>query len=356
MRRRSSFVAGMVLVFAVAHAERAHAQEGDLARARALYDEAGELERRGQWPQAVEKLRAALRIRETPNLRYALGWALENDDKLLEARAEYDVAERTARGTAEDVAQLARARRAELDAKTPVVRVTVPAAWRASARVTVDGRDAPVQGGASVLPVNPGARVVRVEGAGGAPVERIVYVSRGETKSVDVSAPDRDAASGETHVAQRRFPHREGAARRDADEGAHGDRVVPWVLVGGGAALAATGAVLLVSSFADASRRDDAMNAWCTQTACTGGNTATVPETPQAAAQRQEAEDAAARGNMKQTAAAILGGAGVVAAAVGGVLLVRGSESKDAPRNARGLRFVAAPTLGGVAASATLRF
>jgi hypothetical protein len=65
-------------------------------RARALFDEAGELERQGQWSAAQERLRAAIRIHETPHLRYALGWALENDDKLLEARVQYETALRLA--------------------------------------------------------------------------------------------------------------------------------------------------------------------------------------------------------------------------------------------------------------------
>src|SRR5262249_22650549 len=65
-------------------------------RARALFDEAGALERCGQWAAAQERLRAALRLRETPQLHFALGWALENEDKLIEAKLEYETAARLA--------------------------------------------------------------------------------------------------------------------------------------------------------------------------------------------------------------------------------------------------------------------
>jgi len=111
-----------VLVALLALAPSANAQErnADLERARALFDEAGELEREGQWPAAQDRLRAALRIRETANLRYALAWALANDDKSSEARIEYEIALRLAQRTGnEEVRVLASTRIAELDRRTP---------------------------------------------------------------------------------------------------------------------------------------------------------------------------------------------------------------------------------------------
>ncbi len=344
-----SRLAVAVFLVAAASSSTARAQDGDLARARALFDEAGALERRGQWTLAADKLRAALRIRETPHLRYALGWALENDDKLLEARSEYETAERTARGTADDVETLARTRRAELDAKMPVVRVVVPSSWRTGTRVTVDGREASIQSGSATINANPGARVVRVEHTGTAPIERIVYVSRGETKVVE--------APGTLGTRIDELPR---SAERDdgaTDRKRGGEPVLPWILVGGGAALVATSAALFISSLGDSSDRDAAMGAWCTETACTNGNTATTPETTAATMKRQEAEDAASRGNMKQTAAAIVGGGGIVAAAIGGVMLLRAGEpDKPSVGSPSRVRIGAGPTLGGFGASASFRF
>lgn len=92
------------------------AADDDLQRARALFDEAGDLEKQGQWTAAQERLRAAIRIRETPHLHYALGWALENDDKLDEAMAEYEVAKRLAAAAGNaDVERLAESRIEVLD-------------------------------------------------------------------------------------------------------------------------------------------------------------------------------------------------------------------------------------------------
>lgn len=106
--------------------------DDDLQRARALFDEAGELEKQGQWSAAQDRLRAAIRIRETPHLHYALGWSLENGGKLEEARSEYDLAKQQAGSAGNaDVERLAIARLDAIDRKQkpaaePIV-MTVPA-------------------------------------------------------------------------------------------------------------------------------------------------------------------------------------------------------------------------------------
>ena len=121
MLQRFCLTAPLLLaVLALAPSVNAQEQSADLEHARVLFDEAGELERQGQWPAAQDRLRGALRIRETANLRYALGWALANDDKSNEARVEYEIALRLAERTGnEEVRTLASTRLSELDRRTP---------------------------------------------------------------------------------------------------------------------------------------------------------------------------------------------------------------------------------------------
>lgn len=132
MQSRARFVVSpaLVLSLTLSIAPRAHADD-DLQRARALYDEAGELEKEGQWGAAQDRLREAIRIRHTPNLHYALGWALENDDKADEARSEYDLARRLASSSGNaEVEKLAAARIDAIDHKpkaaSGVVNGTAP--------------------------------------------------------------------------------------------------------------------------------------------------------------------------------------------------------------------------------------
>jgi hypothetical protein len=334
-------------------ARSAAAQDSDIERARALFDEAGELERQGQWSAAQEKLRAAIRIRETPHLRYALGWALENDDKLLEAKIEYETAARLAsqKQGADDVARLANARLSEVEKKTPLVQVRVFGGSATGARVIVDGRATTLKDDMVAMPVNPGSRVIRIERPGQPPNEQLVYVPRGMVRVVDVPRTDTVASRTASH-------DRHDAA---SDTTTHllvkeeRSNTVPIILVASGAALVLGGGVLFAASASDASERDERMAQWCTATACSGGTTATLPESADATAHRQAATEAAERGNTKQAIGVAVGGIGLVGVAVGTYFLLRGQEHPASP-TARKLAPTAGMIPGGAMAGATFTF
>jgi hypothetical protein len=357
-RSIAPFVAAATIFSAV---QPARAQDGDIERARALFEEAGELERHGQWSAAQDKLRAAIKIRETPHLRYALGWALENDDKLLEAKVEYETAARLGRerAGAEEAARLAVSRLAELEKKTPVIKVRVGGGAKANARVIVDGREIKRDDDIAAAPVNPGSHVIRVERpsdgpSGRAPIttEQMVYVGRGTIQTVDIDAGEAVAVRDSAQDRHGRVPSRSPVARRPAttEDGS----VVPWVLFTGGLAFVAGGGALLISANGDANDRDAAQARWCTATACSGGTTATRAETPEAASYRREASEAADTGNTKQAFGLAVGGAGLIAATVGAILLLRDDTHPEKPVTRA--RASAAPLPGGAFASAAFTF
>ena len=320
----------------------AHAEPTDLERARALFEEAGELERQGQWVAAQDRLRAALRIRETPHLRYALGWSLENGDRLIEARTEYEVALRLAeRSGAVEVSHLAETRIAEVDRKIPLLQIHVRGVLARDTRVLVDGREVIVHGDVGTVPVDPGPRSVRVERSGKSPTEETVTVTQGVFRVLEVQGDSPGIGEDRGRLATGSRP------------------IVPWVLVGAGGALALGGVLLFVSSASDASRRDDDTRQWCDATACVGGTTATKAESVDATMLRRDAEAAASRGNTKQIVGAIVGGVGVATIATGAYLLLRGRghERDHASRTLRsGLRVDAAPLPGGAMGGASLTF
>lgn len=326
-----------VLLAILSLAPRALAEPSDLERARTLFDEAGELERQGQWAAAQDRLRAALRIRETPHLRYALGWALENDQLLIEARTEYEVALRLAqRGNAEEVSRLASSRIVEVDRKIPLLQIHVRGRLARDTHVFVDGHELVVHGDIGTLPVDPGARTVRVERSGKTASEEAVTVAPGVFRVVEVQGDTSGVLDD---------PAVQPDTRRRS--------VLPWVLIGGGGALTLGGLGLFVSSASDSSTRDDNMAKWCEATACVNGTNATRPETAEAAGFRREAYDAASRGNTKQVVGAVIGGVGLVGIAAGTYLLVKNRERDDAPRAARpGVRIDATALPGGGAVGA----
>src|SRR5688572_28856013 len=107
----ASAIVAIALTTAPALPARAQAAEptpAEIAVARKLFTEASELEQAKNWSGAEGKLREAVAIKETPGLRYHLGFCLEQQGKLVEALVEYDRAdEMLARGVkAPDVAEL----------------------------------------------------------------------------------------------------------------------------------------------------------------------------------------------------------------------------------------------------------
>lgn len=343
----SSRIAGIALGL-VLLTSKAWAGDAETERARALFDEAGELERRGQWGAAQERLRAALQLRETPQLYCALGWALENDDKLNEARIEYETALRSGRDRAgaEDAVRLATTRLAELGRTTPMIRVRSAL----ESRILVDGRELTREGDFASTPLDPGSHVVRVEPTAGRAFEQIVYVGRGTDNRVDIDTSD--AAS--TREGE---PFRLTSTPMLLPTGKKPNVILPWLLVAGGASLAAGGGALLFAAGADAEQRDAMQSRWCSAVACSG-QTATRYETREAASYRLAAAEAARSADAKQAIGVALVGTGVISAAVGTVLLLRADDHTEKKAGDARLRprASAAPLPGGGFASATFSF
>lgn len=340
-----SFCAAMMI-----RASVAHAADPDLERARALFEEAGDLERHGQWAGAQGKLREALKLRETPQLHYALGWSLENDDKLLEAKTEYEAALRLGqnRSGGEEATRLATTRLADLEKKMPIIKVRVTGGAKATARVVVDGKEIKRDDDVATTPVNPGSHVIRVERTGTEEaIEQMAYVGRSTVRSVDVDTGDVVTSGGATQDRHIAVPLKMSLGSTTTSGG--NDRVLPWILVSAGAAAMAGGVVLLVASKGDASERDEAQSRWCVMTACNGIR-ATLPESSAAAALRKQSVDAADAGNTKQAIGFAIGGVGLATAALGAYLFVKGGEKSS------GTTASATPLPGGGYASASFRF
>lgn len=347
MRRLRSTVASLVLGLVVLGGPSpALGADADTERARALFDEAGELERRGRWRDAQERLRAALRLRETPQLHYALGWALENDDKLLEARDAYVTAVRLGRERSDgaEVTRLASVRLAAIEREVPVLRVRVRGGHM---HVVVDGREVPREGGVASAHVNPGSHVIRVERDGRGAVEQMVYVGRSAVRTIEVGDGDLRTA---------RKPSRSGAPAARSKGGASAGRdepVLPWLLLSGGVALLVGGGALVVSAADDADRRDVMHGRWCGAVACTGARPARM-ETAEAASWRREAEEAAATSSTKQVAGLSLGGLGLLTATVGVLALV--TSDKSSKDSTTGAQTSAAPLPGGAYVRTSVSF
>ncbi len=316
MRAARLVVVGALLLLLGSATCPARATDSDSARARALFEAAGELERDGRWSAAQDRLRAALRLRETPQLHFALGWALENDDKLLEARIAYETAARMSRERqgGDEARRLAIARLGDLETMTPILHVRLPFGTSSSARIIVDGAEIVRAGNVATTFVNPGSHVVRIERDASGAIEHMVYVGRGAERTVDV---DTNVAVTTSDTMQNRHGPSAAApaarvANRESAKASERDSIVPWLVLSGGIAFVAGGGALLISSAGD---HDDA------------------------------------RGAVGLTA----GGVGLIGATVGALLLLRTLEP-GAPRPKKRAATSAASVRGGAMATATISF
>jgi hypothetical protein len=335
--RATRFAFGALLLLgSTSVASFARGADSDTARARALFEAAGELERDGRWSAAQDRLRAALRLRETPQLHFALGWALENDDKLIEAKVAYETAARLGRERqgAEEALRLAIARLGDLETMTPIIRVRLASSTsKPNARVIVDGSEvlradfdksrrsrrrgvvgAEPQDNIAATLVNPGSHVVRIErGASGA-TEHMVYVGRSAERTVDVDTNETVATSDTTQNDHGPTTAAPAPPIASGDPTSDREALVPWLVLSGGVAFVAAGGALL---FASANDHE-------------GGQT-------------------------KEALGLTMGSIGLVGATVGAMLLLRtiepGLAHKTPTKSA-----MAAPIRGGGMATATFSF
>ena len=126
-------VLGLLLAFPL----RASAEEPsptELAVARRLFNEAEALEKEERWSEAALKIREAIRIKETPGLRYHLAFCEEHMGLLVEAMNDYARArDLIAQGTpARDVEGMLPDKQKALSRRVPSIL-----ALRARHRVTI---------------------------------------------------------------------------------------------------------------------------------------------------------------------------------------------------------------------------
>ena len=202
-----------VLSVLLASPVRASAEEPsptELAVARRLFNEAEALEKEERWSEAALKVREAIRIKETPGLRYHLAFCEEHMGLLVEAMNDYARArDLIAQGTAaKDVEGLLPDKQKALSRRVPSI-VIVPPAGVSSIRASIDGQNI----AASVLgrpaPVNPGMHRVVVNADGYREFVADVTLTEGERRVVAAKlARMAGSAPGPTGAASRAQPEK----------------------------------------------------------------------------------------------------------------------------------------------------
>lgn len=260
--RRAQAVLVCALVLIASAVGRAQTKsEAELESARQLFKQATEYENQQQWGQAATYLVQAIRIKDTPGLRYHLAYCREQQGQLKKALLNYERAQLLLqRGAdAEDVRELLKTALPKLRRRLPLLEVELPSGVD-HASVRVDDETIAESAKTREITLDPGSHVVRVTAAGYRDFTQTVELAEGQHRTVKVvlfsiagPAPREATAPEPDKASQGRQPSR-------ASSGS--GRTVVIVL---GAALTAGGAAAGVAGLLEdgsAKSRADAASAF----------------------------------------------------------------------------------------------
>ena len=179
------YLSAFIVVLSASASALAEPAADELVQARRLFNEAELLERNEDWSAAIDKLRRALAIKETPGLRYHLAYCQEQMGHLVEALANYDrAAELLDSGAvAKDVAALLGPARAALAPRVPTLDLGVSGSV-SGAKFKVDERELLAEQLAHPILLNPGTYRIVVSAPGRRPLELTVTLTEGDRKVV----------------------------------------------------------------------------------------------------------------------------------------------------------------------------
>jgi hypothetical protein len=273
---RAILLAASVGVTVLAPASFARAQSAPVApasasgkeRAKKLFEEGLELEKKADYAGALARYKEAEGITVTAGLRFHTGYCLEMTGKLTAALDEYEAADRLAREQSkQDVRAAITVRLEPLRARAPQIAIRLASPTK-DAEVQLDGvvvATALIDGG-KAFRLDPGEHTVTAHAPGYKAFTRKLQVPENVTTTVDVSL-ERVASSAPTATAvvvpPPRAPAGEapstGATVEPPAETAPGrSRVLPIVTTAGAVVLAGTGiALFLVAGNAQSTAKDE---------------------------------------------------------------------------------------------------
>jgi len=181
-----------IFVASPALAQPDEASAADVESARATFQQGLELRDRHDYPNAIDKLKAAYALVPTPRIAYELGKTYRMNGDLINARATFLEVERLpVKGRESPEAQKARsdsrAQAAELENKIPTLLIRV--VGTGDAALTLDDENVSRESLAAARKVNPGNHKLVLQLQNRAPVTRTVHVREGEAKELEIKLP-----------------------------------------------------------------------------------------------------------------------------------------------------------------------
>ena len=226
-----AFASAIVVAASLLSTPASAQTQEELQAARELFQEAFRDEQEKRYPEALEKFQRVAKVKESASVRYRIATVLAGMGRLREARDMYRAlaaAKPSLPPADEEIADSAAERAAELDKRIPKLAIRVQDDPPEDVRVTIDGAPVPVSSTARTIELDPGDHVLSATARGSAPTEHTITLTDG---------------GGEVSHTITFTTERSGDRQTSAETTSS---AVPWIAIGGGAALLVTGSVLLL--------------------------------------------------------------------------------------------------------------
>lgn len=246
----------LALAVGVLGAAGARAQSAaDVTAARDLFIEGSRLAEKGKWTEARDRYERSLALKRAAVTLYSLGVAQRNTGKLVEALESFRafLAEPSAAAT-RPYEGPARGAATELEKRIARIDVVLEPAAVKSAVVRVDGVTVPAAAVGQPRAVNPGAHVVIATAVGWRAARTEVTLAEGQRATVKLvleRAAEVDVTTARAAASPRGTARPGGAPTAKA---AAPQRVLPFALMGTGAAVVGAGVALGLFGVSSASQ------------------------------------------------------------------------------------------------------
>lgn len=223
----------------------------ELAKARAQFQQATELEQAGNYTQALETFREVGQVKMTPQVRYHIGFCEEKLGKLLTALGGYELAMQEAASVDPSFAKEVEERIGQLKARIP--KLTLKRGKSAkSGRIEIDGVSVGENSVGSPMPFDPGPHLVEVKLGEATKFSENVSLAEGDAKEVVIEFSEQAPTPGA--VADKPVEKDQSPAKKSGG-------ALPWVIGGVGVAGLAAGGVFFLMKQGKVSELEDACGA-----------------------------------------------------------------------------------------------
>jgi tetratricopeptide (TPR) repeat protein len=160
----------------------------DLTAARQLFEQGREQQDRQEWAKASALYKKAIEIKDTPGLRYRLGYCEQKLGHLVEAGVEFQRAQELIESgvDAKDVAELLPVAQAELTKRTPRVQLSLSNVPTGLV-LEIDNRMVSTDPLREPILLNPGQHTIRLAAPNHQPATEQLELAEGEQRTLEIA-------------------------------------------------------------------------------------------------------------------------------------------------------------------------